>query len=253
MRFIIEKEEVIMLKIAVCDDDNAICSITEKNIIDYGKTNNVKIDVEIFNRGEELLEFIESEHSFDLIFLDIELGTTTGIKVGTKIREEFDDHVSKIVFVTSKNGYENELFNIQPLNFLRKPIEFSKLQKCLDLVIKLLDIENIYFEYKKDYDIVKVKIKDILYFEIVKRKTKIVTTSGEDFFTEIMTSVKNRIPKNFVQSHGSFLVNFNKIISLNKDFITLTDNTEIPVSQRNLKNIRTMLLNSEMEKNDVTL
>ena len=242
-----------MLKIAVCDDDNTICSIIEKNIIDYGKASYVKVDIETFNRGEELLEFIEREHSFDLIFLDIELGTTTGIKVGTKIREDFDDHISKIVFVTSKNGYENELFDIQPLNFLRKPIDISKLQKCLDVAIKILGIENKTFEYKKGVDVVKVSLKDILYFQKEGKKIKIVTMNGENFFLETLAGIQNKLPEIFIEPHGSYLVNFEKIIRSSKDKLILVNKIEIPVSQRNLTNIRAMLLKSEREKKNVTL
>lgn len=237
-----------MLAIAICDDNNFIYSEIEKFILEYEKFNYIKFDVDIFYTGESLINFIKNEHSFDLIFLDIEIGTTTGIEVGTKIRVEFDDHISKIVFITSKNGYESQLFDIQPLNFLRKPIDPQRLQKCLDLTIKLLGKENKTFEYKKDYDIVKVKIKDILYFEKVGRKIKIVTTYGEDFFNETISSIQSRLPQNFIEPHASFLVDFNKIIKLKNDYIIMTDSKEIPISRRNLQNIRTMLINSEKEK-----
>lgn len=75
----------------------------------------MKIDVEVFDSGESLLEFIKKEHGFDLIFLDIEIGTTTDIVVGRKIRSELDDYISKIVFISSKEGYERKLFDIHCL------------------------------------------------------------------------------------------------------------------------------------------
>ena len=237
-----------MLKIAICDDNDSIYCQLEKDIIGYGKTNYINIDIETFNRGEKLLEFIKKEHSFDLIFLDIELGTTTGIKVGTKIREEFDDHVSKIVFMTSKNGYENELFDIQPLNFLRKPIEFLKLQKCLDLAIKLLGIENQTFEYKKGHYTIKVKIKDILYFEKVGRKIRIITTDKEDFFNDTISNIKNKITQNFVQPHEAYLISYYRIISFNAKIIVMSDKKEIPISKGNLPRIRTILIDTMKEK-----
>lgn len=237
-----------MLKIAICDDNNIICSEIEQVILEYGKTKSLETDIEVFYTGESLINFIKSEYSFDLIFLDIELGTTTGIEVGIQIREELDDYISKIVFVTAKKGYESQLFDIQPLNFLRKPIEIQKIQKCIDLAIKLLGVENKTFEYKKDYGVIKVRIKDILYFKKEGRKTKIVTVDGEDFFYETMVSIQNRIPQNFVEPHGSYLVNFEKIIRLQKDYIVMINNKKIPVSQRSLKNMRTLLLHSEMEK-----
>lgn len=237
-----------MLSIAICDDNNSICSQIEKIILDYQKYKCEKFDIDIFYTGENLINFIKNEHSFDLIFLDIELSTTTGIEVCSKIRNEFDDYISKIVFITSKDGYESQLFDFQPLNFLKKPIEPNKIHRCIDLSLKLLGIENNTFEYKKGYDIIKVQIKNILYFEKIGRKIHIVTTFDEDFFYDTILNLKNRLPKNFVEPHGSFIVNFNKIIRLKKDCLIMSNNIEIPVSQRNLKDIRTMLINSEMER-----
>ena len=140
-----------MLSIAICDDNNYICSQIEKIILDYQKYKCEKFDIDIFCTGENLINFIKNEHSFDLIFLDIELGTTTGIEIGSKIRNEFDDYISKIVFITSKDGYESQLFDFQPLNFLKKPIEPRKIHKCIDLSLKLLGIENNTFDIKYLY------------------------------------------------------------------------------------------------------
>jgi len=57
------------------------------------------------------------------------------------------------------------LFEVQPLNFIKKPIDSRKLKKCIQLAIKLLKIENKSFSYQKGNKIKRVDIKDILYFE----------------------------------------------------------------------------------------
>ena len=237
-----------MLKIAICDDNKSICAEIENMILEYEKNSYTQFEIEVFYTGESMINFIKTEHSFDLIFLDIELGTTTGIKVGTIIREEFDDYISKIVFITSKDGYEQELFDVQPLNFIKKPINYDKVIKCLDLTIKLLGIDNKTFEYKKGYDFIKVDIKDILYFEKIGRKIKIVTNCGEDFFNDTISNIKRNLTQNFVQPHETFLINYNKIISFNSKIIIMSDKNEIPISKAKLSEIRTMLINNLREK-----
>lgn len=237
-----------MLEIAICDDDNEICLEIEKIILNYRNNLDIKMNIDIFYSGERLIEFIKKEHPFDLIFLDIELKTITGIEVGRKIREELCDHISKIVFITSKTGYEEQLFDLQPLNFIKKPIDEIKVRKCIDLTYMLYSMENKVFKYKKDYNIIKVKTKNILYFEKVGRKTRIVTEEGEDFFNESISKVKDRLPKTFIETHCSFIVNFDRITCLDKNFVIITNYDEIPVSQKNIKNIRTMLIDSEMRK-----
>lgn len=242
-----------MLKIGICDDDNYICSEIERIILDYEKTSAVKMDIEIFYSGESLINFIKNEHPFDLFFLDIELGTTTGIDVGNTIRNELDDYISKIVFITSKNGYEQQLFDIQPFNFIKKPIDKEKLKKCINLAIKLLDIDNKSFEYKKGYEVIKVNIKDILYFESNKKKIKIVTYNREDYFYGTLKKVKEKLPKIFVEPHESFLINFEKVERVTKEFVFTINGQKIPISQRNLRNIRSMLINFEKEKRNARL
>lgn len=237
-----------MLRIAICDDNNAICSQIEGMILEYKKNNLIEIEVEVFWTGENLIKFIENEGCFDLIFLDIELGTTTGIEVGSKIRDVFDDYSSKIVFITSKNGYEIQLFDIQPLNFLRKPIEAEKIFKCINLCLKIIGVENNVFEYKKQHSICRIKTKDVFYFEKISRKIKIVTTLGEDIFNDTMTNIIEELPTNFIISHESFIVNFNRISLLNNNTIVMLNGHEIPISRRNLSNVRLKLVDLEMEK-----
>lgn len=242
-----------MITIAICDDDNYICSQIEKYILNYSKTKNIKFDIEVFYSGESLTNFIMKEHSFDLIFLDIELITQTGVQVANKIRNEFDDYSTKIVFITSKDGYEQQLFDVQPLNFIKKPIDFEKLKKCIELTIKLLGIDNQIFEYKKGYDLIKVNIKDILYFESKRKKIKIVTHSNEDYFYGSLENIKKSLPKSFIEPHGSFLINFDKIERITKDTVFMQDGLEIPLSQRNLKKIRSIMIEFEREKRNANI
>ena len=242
-----------MLKIAICDDDKYICSEIERVLLDYEKSSTVEIDIKVFYTGESLINFIKNEHFFDLIFLDVELGTTTGIEIGSKIRNELDDYISKIVFITSKTGYEQQLFDLYPLNFIKKPIDKEKLIKCVCLAVKLLDIDNKTFEYKKRYDVIKISIKDILYFESKGKQIKIVTHSYEDHFYETLDNIKNKLPKIFIEPHRSFLINFDKVERITKESVFMINGHEIPISQRNLKNIRSMILTFTNEKSNVKL
>lgn len=237
-----------MIRIAICDDDKYTCSEIEKILLEYEKTNSIHMDIEVFYTGESFFQFIIQEHAFDLIFLDIELRTTSGIDISHKIRSELDDHISKIVFITSKNGYESQLFDVQPLNFIKKPIDDTKLKNCLRLAIKLLHMEYDTFTYKKGYDVIRVNIKDIFYFESNRKRIKIVTEQGEDYFYGTLEKVYQKLPPIFVAPHGSFIINFDKTIRITKETVLMQNGIEVPISQRNLKNMRRMLIEFEREK-----
>lgn len=229
-----------MLRIAVCDDDHYICSKLEQSILEFEATSSVKIEIELFYRGEDLLKFIQNEHSFDLIFLDIELGTTTGVEVGHKIRDEWNDYISKIVFISGASGYDRQLFSVHPFDFLEKPIDILKLYHCVHVTIQMLGLEQKMFIYKESREQKKIPIKNILYFESNLRKIKMVTTSGDIHFNSTLSEIQGQLPSTFLSPHGSFLVNFAHVISIGKDKLTMSNGTSIFISRRNMGAVRDM-------------
>ncbi|OON96223.1 MAG: hypothetical protein ATN36_06155 [Epulopiscium sp. Nele67-Bin005] len=233
-----------MINIAICDDNNSICTHIEKIILEYEKRTSIPFDISVFYSGEALVNHIKNDHHIDLLFLDIELGTMSGIEVGGILRDKLDNHLIKIVFITAATGYEPQLFDLQPFNFIKKPIFAPKVNKCLDLYIKL-NMEITYFVYKKDYTVTKIPVNEILYFEKDGKKICVKTTKGADYFNESLSSIQKKLPETFVKPHGSFLINFEKIISLQPDNLTMVDNTTIPVSRRQLQILRQMLLHTE--------
>lgn len=239
-----------MLRIAVCDDDHYICSKLEQSILEFEATSSVKIEIELFYRGEDLLKFIQNEHSFDLIFLDIELGTTTGVEVGHKIRDEWNDYISKIVFISGASGYDRQLFSVHPFDFLEKPIDTKKLFRCLSVILQMQGLENTDFVYKTNRVFKKVPLKEILYFESNLRKIKIVSTGGTDFFISTIAEVQKELSSTFIAPHGSFLVNFSHISNISSRELTMTDGTVIVVSQRYLKAVRMAQIQFAKEKRD---
>ncbi|KAF5084257.1 Transcriptional regulatory protein BtsR [anaerobic digester metagenome] len=227
-----------MLKIAVCDDNHYLCIEIEQVILDYSIQRNIKIDIEVFYDGKELINYIENQHSFDLIFLDIELKTTTGIEVGTTLRKKLDDYITKIVFISSKTGYERQLFDVQPFNFLDKPIDKEKILNCIYLSLKLLDKEKKKLKYKVGKEYKQIAFQDILYFENKLRKVKITTLDGTDEFYGTLANIKSQLPNIFLTTHNSYIVNYNYIKKISGDSILMINEMIIPISKRNLKDIQ---------------
>lgn len=226
-----------MLRIAICDDDSAVCSKMEKIILSFNKKIKCEMEIDIFLNGEDLIYYLENKKNFDLIFLCIELDGLTGVDIGKRIRNKLDNHISKIVFMSSESGYEEELFEIQPLNFLRKPIDNNKLMECITLAVKILDKEFKFFEYKVGHDIKRVQLDNIVYFESNLKKIKIVTINEEDHFYSSLEKVKAKLTGMFVSPHGSFLINYSHIEKITSRKIYMTNGNIIPASRRNIKNI----------------
>lgn len=171
-----------MIYIAVCDDDKAVCSEIEDALLEYSKRHCMKISVDVFYSGESLLEHMEKGHNFNLLYLDIEMGSVNGVEVGRQLRKVYKNYSIEIVYISANDGYDRQLFEAQPLHFIAKPIDASVIIQDLELAIERGRRLGGFFKYKKGYDTYKVPINEIIYFESLNRKIKMVTTKGEELF-----------------------------------------------------------------------
>lgn len=240
-----------MLNIAICDDDKYICSEIENIIIEYAKETKTAIETEVFYSGEDLYGYMQKDSRIDLVFMDIELGSTTGIAVSQHIRNILDNHSVKIVFITSKDGYEAELFDVQPFNFIKKPVTKQSVSKCLDLLVKLSDKYKVIFEYSINRTVFKEDVKNIMYFENNLRKVKIVTKNGVNYFNSTLAQVKEKLPDYFLEPHGSFLVNYDYIRQIGENELVMVDGHKIEISRRYKKNIREYQIKKAREQRNV--
>ncbi|SHH71099.1 two component transcriptional regulator, LytTR family [Clostridium collagenovorans DSM 3089] len=235
-----------MFKVAICDDEVCICSQLEKILLAHSKRSFLKIEIETFLSGEELFRYILCNNFFDLIYLDIEMGDMSGIDVGKELRKKLKDYKTEIVFISGKDQYDRQLFDVQPLHFIPKPINAETVIKDLELAIEKSNNLNAYFKYKKRSDSFKIPIEDIIYFESMNREIRIVTVNGEDFFYGLLKDVFLTLANHqFVKIHRSYVINYHHTVSFKYDEVTMSNDKILPISQSKRKEIRAMQLNSE--------
>ena len=97
-----------MFCVAICDDDELLCSQLEGMLEPYRKRGLIRS--EIFHSGEKLCKALDSGKHYDLLFLDIELCVMNGIDVGKKIRDVLDNERIHIIYISAKQEYAMELF-----------------------------------------------------------------------------------------------------------------------------------------------
>ncbi len=237
-----------MFRIAICDDEQVICSQIENIITNYAAENNEKIDTQVFYTGEELNRFLESGQNFDLIFLDIELKLINGIEVGKKIREELDNQILQIVYISGKDNYLRDMFEVRPMHFLQKPIDDEDIIKDVRLAIKLMEKIGGVFIYKKGHEIYRKPIKNILYFESSNREVKMVTNDGEEVFYGKLDDVYDQVGKHhFMYIHKSYIVNYFYVTKFRYEEVTMSNDEILPISQARRKATRELQVKYEKE------
>lgn len=237
-----------MYRIAICDDEPVICSQIERIVLDYGRKMFQNIDVDVYFSGEELCKYLENETYYDMIILDIELKKLNGIDAGRRIRNELKNEAVLIVYISGKDTYAMELFDVRPMHFLVKPITTERILKVLEKGLELSSKLCQTFQYQKGHHICKVALKDILYFESLDRKIRMVTNEGEEIFYGALADIFSKIGKyGFFSCHKSYLVNYHHVIKFEYEKLTMKDGESLSISQPKRKSVRAMQMRLEME------
>lgn len=226
-----------MIKIAICDDDLIFCFSLETIILNRYSFH--EIEIEIFEKGEILYESLKNGIFFDLIFLDIEMVGFDGITTGLKIRNDLENETIQIVYISSKENYYRLLFEVRPNNFLLKPVNEEDVVKEIEKAKRLSIKFNEKFIYKKFSEVYTVLTKEILYFESMDKKIRIVTVNGEDIFYGKLKEVMNMLKGlTFFQIHKSFFVNMTHVTLFRYEELVLSNGEVLGISQSKRKAVR---------------
>jgi len=241
-----------MLKIAVCDDHNDICSQVENYTLNICKSLGVKCEIDVYYTGERLCAELSSGESYDLVFLDIELDKLSGFDVGNIIRDVCNDDITQIAYISSKTEYAMKLFNSRPIDFLIKPLSYSSIEKVIANAIRIKGIDSDVFVYKYGHDINNVKISDIMYFKSEKRKIHIIMKDRKDEFYETLEKIYNEQLRkyNFMYIHKSYLVNYRYIRAFGYESLIMTNGDCLPISRSKAKEVRDFQLEIERRDNN---
>jgi len=223
--------------IAICDDDGTMSAELERTLIDIFSKLSVEHEIEVFFTGEELCRAIESGSHYDLIFLDIEFAQNgiNGVEVGRLIRDVHDNHMVSIVYMSRVKSYALELFDIQPFNFLVKPLKHEKIEEVIRKYLKVSGLWSETFTYKIGHDLSKVQIKDIVYIESHDKKLILHHADGrkDEFYGSIRTVYQKQLkPFGFLFIHTSYIVNYDYVSAFKVNQVFLSDRvTLLPISK----------------------
>ena len=172
-----------MYNIGICDDEKDTCAQIADMVYEYGRKENVEIMVSVWNTGEALYQDLADKKPIDLLFLDIELVSTSGIQIGKRIRNELENPDISIAYISSKSSYALELFKIHPIDFLIKPVSAQDIWDTIDEALRLYRRGNTVFEYKANGYSCRLPHKYIIYFYSENKKINMVTKDSTVQFT----------------------------------------------------------------------
>lgn len=234
------------MRVAICDDSRGICLELENIIESYKKAQGYKIDLEIFYQGEQLIRYLQTQETIDVLFLDVELPDINGIEIGKYIREELKNEQMFIIYISSYEEYSIHLFQNRPLDFLIKPLNEKIVKKKLEYVFEMKGRKYHFFEYHNYTRIIRIPYKDILYFQSKGKKIEIITVYGKEWFYEKLDIVQKTVSDTcFFRIHKSYLVNNLHVIQHYYEHIKMSNQDILNISKKYRAEIRHLLMNKE--------
>lgn len=117
-------------------DTIKVLIVEDNNVARFTETQTIKqlhCNVDAASTGAEALNLLSHEH-YDLVFMDIGLPDTDGLKLAKEIRSsKCDNHTVPIVALTSHddNEYKNQAIWVGMDSYIIKPLTLEKCKKAL--------------------------------------------------------------------------------------------------------------------------
>lgn len=228
-----------MINIAICDDEQVILNSIQKLVTDFFHSRNIEIKVFLFSSGEEILGIGKD---IDILFLDIQMKQLNGIETARKIRSK--GYKGFLIFITVLKEMVFQSFEVQPFDYLLKPIKYDNFQKTMErlmLSMKSADKENLLIQRGSESSI--VSFGEIVFCEIIDRKVYLHLKSAEviDYYDRI-DNLEKKLDNRFFRCHRSYLINLQYLISYKNGFAHMVENHQIPVSRLRSKEFSNVIL-----------
>jgi DNA-binding LytR/AlgR family response regulator len=163
----------------------------------------------LFNDGKEVFEFLKL-NKVDLIFLDINMPGINGVELVKQLVNP-----PAVIFTTAYPEYAVEGFNLDAVDYLLKPISFSRFSKAVEKFIRTSAQPtslNDFISVKSGKKEFRVKIESIIYIESMGDYVRMVTTIQAIIVHGTMLQFLELLPSSqFSRIHKSFIINLELI------------------------------------------
>lgn len=184
-----------------------------------------------FTQTSEALAYMK-KFPIDLIFLDIQMPDISGIDFYKSLKDS-----KMVIFTTAYSEYAVEGFNLNAVDYLLKPIKFSRFEQAVRKSKDYLDylsskdLDSQPFLYvRSDYRLIRIPLSDILYIEGLDDYVKIFCGQRKPILSRIsLKAIAERLPAHrFLRVHRSFIIPTTRELSLCNKHIQIGD-IQVPI------------------------
>jgi len=238
-----------MLDIYICEDVEKQRAFVEKHVDDYCAIKNLDAAIALSSSNPtEVLQHFKASQNPALFFLDIDLkAEINGIELARRVREH-DEHGQPvfIVFLTTHTEMTMMTFQyrLEALDFIAKDSPENikiKISECIDIALKrhIANAQSKTIKINVDDKIIILDMDEIICVETthVRHKLRLHAKNRAMEFNAELKTIEEQLDERFIRCHKSYIINKNKIRTINKNdnTVTMEDNNICPVSRSGRK------------------
>jgi two-component system LytT family response regulator len=213
-----------MIKAVAIDDEPVALSI----LLQHAAKIPFMHPLQIFASAMDALAYIKKEE-VELIFLDINMPDISGIEFATLV-----DKQTAIIFTTAYPEFAVKGFELAAVDYLLKPINFSRFLTACQRVQDRLENnkhDKEYFFVKDSYEWIKIDFATILFAEADSNYITIYKTMGKTITRITLTELAEKLPAdNFIRINKSIIIAVDKIEKVEKNYVVI-GGKEIRISE----------------------
>lgn len=218
------------IRCIIIDDEPLAIQVIQSHL-------NLLSEIELVDSFQEPTKAFEvlNQGKIDLVFLDIEMPQLSGLELIKTIPSSV-----KVIFTTAFRNYALESYELDVVDYLLKPISFSRLYKAINKYKSLSNLpvsnespvkstlqnDHLYVNSNKKF--IKINFDDIDYVESMKDYVRIFTLEENTVTKDTIANFEKKLPPTFLRVHRSYIVNTAKITAFTKMDVEI-GKKEIPI------------------------
>ena len=226
MKKTVKAGEHMAYRVAIVDDSMTDAAFVQDILNSWAQQRQIDIQGAVFPSAESFLFRYAEDKEWDILLLDIEMGTMDGVTMAKRVRQS--NEAVQIVFVTGYSDYIAEGYEVAALHYLMKPVNRDKLFSVLDRAIEKRRQDERCLNLEANGELVRIPFYEIRYLEV---RQNYVTVHAKSDYTVKRTlgDFERELDDRFFRAGRSMILNLKYIQRVTKTEVHLSGGIVLPL------------------------
>lgn len=215
-----------MYRMLIVEDTPAEADVLRGHLLRYAREKGLQFHVETLGSA---LEFINSSHAADLVFMDIQMPGINGMEAAQVMRTY--DQATPIVFVTNLAQYAVQGYQVDAVDFVVKPVEYHDFAMRMDRAMRFVERNAGSTVALPTQDGVRVvRQRDISYVDMLKHDVIYHLADTSECLRErgsLKAAEAKLDAQSFLRISSGCLINMARVARIGRDSVVTDNGTEL--------------------------